>query len=127
MTSKLYQYIKSAFIAIVLVLLSGANYTTMGQDAVSQNDTVFKDQQAIVVVKVCSRGCYQYLIQTKGIAGNVYLYPDSIPENCKIDNLAIIFSGSLTGDSIDIIKPGIDDRPVKDFTVPKIRLDKINF
>ena len=91
----------------------------------NKDATVFKNERGIVHIYVCSRGCYQYVLETTIHDKPIRLSPDVMDENCKKDNLAVIFSGTLTTEMVDIKKPAPNDVPILDFKVPKILMQNM--
>lgn len=88
-------------------------------------DTVFKNQKGIIHIYVCSRGCYQYVLETDVNGKMLKLSPDVLNESFKQDNLSVIFSGKLTQEMVDIKKPSPNDVPVLDFKAPKILMEDV--
>ncbi len=81
----------------------------------------FDNQAGQTQVFVCSRGCYQYLVKANGV-----LYaPVNLPPEYQVDQSAFLFSGTLQADSTMINKPGSDDRPVPDFKVRNLKINKV--
>jgi hypothetical protein len=92
----------------------------------SENDTtVFKNQKGIVHIYVCSRGCYQYVLETKIKDKLIRISPDVMDEACKKDNMAVVFNGKLTSEMVDIKKPAPNDVPILDFKAPKILMESM--
>lgn len=83
-------------------------------------------QEGSLVTKVCSRGCYNYVLET----GNKIYYPvnlsDELKESTKAAKaLEVRFKGSLLDSETEITKPGPTDIPVFDFTCQDIKLSFI--
>lgn len=68
-----------------------------------------------------TRGSYQYLIK---IDNDLY-WPENLPEKFKVPDLKIRVKFMNTGSFKDIYKPAPNDVPVKDYTVPIIRILEI--
>ena len=88
-------------------------------------DTILKNQKGIIHIYVCSRGCYQYVLETEQNGKVLKLSPDVLNEAFKKDNLSVIFSGTLTKELVDVKKPSPKDVPVLDFKATKILMDDI--
>ena len=88
-------------------------------------DTILKNQKGIIHIYVCSRGCYQYVLETEQNGKVLKLSPDVLNEAFKKDNLSVIFSGTLTKELVDVKKPSPNDVPVLDFKATKILMDDI--
>jgi hypothetical protein len=96
------------------------------QTALEQRgDIMFKDQKGIMHIYVCTRGCYQYVLETELDGKILKLSPDVLDEAFKKDNLAVIFSGKMTQEMVDIKKPSPNDIPVLDFKAPKVLIENI--
>lgn len=83
-------------------------------------------QEGTLVTKVCSRGCYNYVLET----GNKVYYPINLSEELKeatktAQSLEVKFKGSLLDSKTDITRPGPTDIPVFDFTCQDIKLSFI--
>lgn len=89
------------------------------------NPAKCSDQTGTVKLFICSRGCYQYLLETKLVGKSTLLYPDNLSDEFKVKDLAVRFSGTLRADSMDVLKPASNDLPVLDFKARKITLEKI--
>lgn len=87
--------------------------------------TVLKNQKGIIHIYVCSRGCYQYVLETEQNGKILKLSPDVLNEAFKKDNLSVIFSGTLTKELVDVKKPSPNDVPVLDFKATKILMEDI--
>lgn len=81
----------------------------------------FENAEGKIKVFVCSRGCYQYLLEHNG---NLY-FPNELPDELKVDGKAVIFSGELQSDSTMVKKPAPNDVPVDDFKARNIKVSKI--
>ena len=88
-------------------------------------DTILKNQKGIIHIYVCSRGCYQYVLETEQNGKVLKLSPDVLNEAFKKDNLSVIFSGTLTKELVDVKKSSPNDVPVLDFKATKILIDDI--
>lgn len=89
------------------------------------NPAKCSDQAGTVKLFICSRGCYQYLLETNLVGKSTLLYPDNLSDEFKVKDLAVRFSGTLRADSMDVLKPAPNDLPVLDFKARKITLEKI--
>lgn len=74
---------------------------------------------------LCSRGCYQYVIETQLNGKTVRLSPVTLDDAFKTPDRAVLFDGQLLSEYADINKPGPDDRPVLDFKAQKVKIGKI--
>jgi hypothetical protein len=80
--------------------------------------TTFENAEGKIKVFVCTRGCYQYLLEHNG----VYYFPDQLPDELKVDGKAVIFTGELQSDSTMVKKPAPNDVPVDDFKARNIKI-----
>ena len=80
--------------------------------------TTFENAEGKIKVFVCTRGCYQYLLEHNG---NFY-FPDQLPDELKVDGKAVIFTGELQSDSTMVKKPAPNDVPVDDFKARNIKI-----
>ena len=83
-------------------------------------------QDGTLVTKVCSRGCYNYVLET----GNKVYHPINLSEELKeatkaSKSLVVKFKGSLLDTNTDIMKPGPTDIPLFDFSCQDIKLSYI--
>jgi hypothetical protein len=86
---------------------------------------IFQNQKGTIHLYVCTRGCYQYVLETE-LGSKLYkLSPDVLDDAFKKDKLSIIFSGKTTGELVDINKPAPNDAPIFDFKAPKVVLENI--
>lgn len=81
----------------------------------------FTGEEGTIKVFVCSRGCYQYLLEYNG----QYYYPGELPEKFKEDGLKVVFSGIFKDTETAINKPAPNDVPVFDFNAQDIELSSI--
>lgn len=92
-------------------------------------DTIASDtieEQGIIKLNICSRGCYQYYIEYQSEQEKKYVYPDSLPGHLKKDNVSINFTGLEMNDSTELLKPGINDKPVLLKKIRNMHILKIN-
>lgn len=68
---------------------------------VGKDQVTFKDAEGTIRVFLCSRGCFQYLLET---GGKLY-FPDVVPEDLKTDGQPVIFTGTLLPDTTVVTKP----------------------
>lgn len=94
---------------------------TTCKDAAQASLTTFEDANGKIKVFVCSRGCYQYLLEHEG----TYYFPDQLPEELKEDGKPVIFSGALQSTSTMVKKPAPNDAPVDDFKARNIKIASI--
>jgi len=80
------------------------------------------NQRGVIKIFVCTRGCYQYLIETAIDSRNVYYYDKNLPTAFQKDNLAISFSGILQTDSTMIYVAAPNDGSIPDFKARNILL-----
>ncbi len=80
--------------------------------------TTFENAEGKIKVFVCTRGCYQYLLEHNG----VHYFPDQLPDELKVDGKAVIFTGELQSDSTMVKKPAPNDVPVDDFKARNIKI-----
>jgi len=78
----------------------------------------FENAEGKIKVFVCTRGCYQYLLEHKG----VFYFPDQLPDELKVDGQAVFFSGELQSESTMVKKPAPNDVPVDDFRAKNIKI-----
>lgn len=83
---------------------------------------VLINQRGFIKNFVCSRGCYQFLIQSVIDNDIEYLYDKFLKEDFKEDNLAVYYCGVLLADSTMIFKPAPDDSPIPSFKVRNIHI-----
>ena len=87
----------------------------------TKNEVTFTDAEGKIKVFVCSRGCFQYLLET----GDKLYFPDAVPDSLKTDGQPVIFTGKLLPDKTIVNKPGADDTPVPDFEAQNIHIIKM--
>ena len=104
---------------LLFVLLSVVS--TCGDQIQPSTPATFENAGGKIKVFVCSRGCYQYLLEHNG----TYYFPDQLPEELKEDGKAVIFSGELQNESTMVKKPSPNDAPVDDFLAKNIKLSGI--
>ena len=85
----------------------------------------FNNQSAIIRNYVCSRGCYQFVIETTVKGKKEKLYEANLGEAYKKDGLEIIFSGNYSSGKTEIKKPAPNDVPVRDFDATNITVKEI--
>jgi hypothetical protein len=90
-----------------------------------QEKIMFKNQKGTIHIYVCTRGCYQYVLETELNGKQYKLSPEVLDEAFKKDKLGVIFSGTMTSEMVDINKPSSNDIPTFDFKAPKVLLEKI--
>jgi hypothetical protein len=90
-----------------------------------KDTVIFNNQKGVIHIYVCSRGCYQYVLETESNGKILKLSPNILSEAFKKDDLKVIFSGKLTDEMIDINKPSPNDVPILDFKASRILIDKI--
>jgi hypothetical protein len=102
--------------------------TTVSKNVIQNNpfeSVVFKNQKGTIHIYVCTRGCYQYVLET-ALEGKQYkLSPNVLDDAFKKDNLTVIFSGKTTDELVDIKKPAPNDVPILDFKAPKVLMESI--
>ncbi|PRY86524.1 hypothetical protein [Mongoliibacter ruber] len=89
------------------------------------DDGPFIEGNGEVVIKVATRGSYQFLIRYKD---EVY-YPENLPEEYKFvsqDPIPVFIKFKLTDEEADIFTPAPNDVPVFLKSIPVIRLEEIN-
>lgn len=106
-----------SFFSILLFSISCFNNNVISKPPANQ-----MLQQGKIVVKVCSRGCYQYVIESKD---NTY-FPINLTEEFKtLEEISIKFEGKIMDTTTDITKTSPTDQPVYDFTCQNIELSFI--
>ena len=85
----------------------------------------FHNLPATVKNYVCSRGCYQYVMEATLNGKKVRLYDDSLAETYKNDGQQIFISGNFTGGKTEIKKPAPNDVPVRDFDATNVVIKEI--
>lgn len=102
---------------LLLLLLAGcAQRQTLPEKA-----TQFENQSGQIQVFVCGRGCAQHILQVDGVR---YM-PVGLPEEFKVDQVSVRFSGELQADSTVINTFGPDDRLIPDFKVRNLSIKQI--
>jgi hypothetical protein len=86
---------------------------------------IFTNQKGTIHIYVCTRGCYQYVLETELDGKQYKLSPDVLDDAFKKDKLTVIFSGKTTDEFVDIKKPAPNDVPILDFKAPKVLLESI--
>ncbi len=81
----------------------------------------FRDTNAEIKIQVCTRGCYQYLLN---VDGTLYAI-NSLHQEFKVDGLPVKFTGRLTSKIIAINKPTPTDGQTFDFNANEIEIEKI--
>lgn len=90
-----------------------------------QENVIFKNQKGTIHIYVCTRGCYQYVLETELNGKKYKLSPDVLDDAFKKDKLTVIFSGKTSDEMVDIKKPAPNDVPIFDFKASKIFLESI--
>ena len=85
----------------------------------------FKNQSGVIHIYVCSRGCYQYVLETVVDGKPLKLSPDKLDDAFKSDNLKVIFDGKLSNETVNINKPAPNDVPVLNFKAAKVLIEAI--
>lgn len=105
------------------------HYLRTYQFAIANNrsfkEDIVLDESYEVVVKLCSRGCYQYLLRAVNSNAETLLFPEWLGSEFRKDGTKISLNGVLTGDSTNINKPAPNDVPIFDFKAPNIRLFQV--
>lgn len=86
------------------------------------NERTLIERPGIIKNFVCSRGCYQYLIEINNENGTSYYIDNQMDKNFKKNDLKIRFSGVLDYDSTTIYKPAFNDIPIEDFKVRNLKI-----
>lgn len=103
---------------ILLSILSSCINVT--SQSVSQDKKEIREGN--IVVKVCTRGCYQYVLESEG---EIY-FPTNLAEEYKIlETIPVNFDGEILETTTDITKPAPTDQPMYDFTCQNIELSFI--
>lgn len=80
-------------------------------------------EEGEIIVKVCTRGCYQYLLQTKD---ETLYFPINLEEDYKNrETIPVLYRGTILESTTDINKPAPTDQPIYDFTAVNIELTHI--
>jgi hypothetical protein len=110
------------------VQTNNTNTTTSSTNGTQKNPldaVIFKNQKGTIHIYVCTRGCYQYVLETELDGKKYKLSPDVLDDAFKKDKLGVIFSGTMTNETVDINKPAPNDIPVFDFKASKVLLESI--
>ncbi len=91
------------------------------KDAIEPPQTVLEDEIGEIEVFVCTRGCYQYLLEHQG----TYYFPLHLPEEFHVAEKQVIFSGILQSDSTMVKKPAPNDAQMDDFKARNIAITSI--
>lgn len=83
-----------------------------------QNQTDAAAANGKIKVYVCTRGCYQYLLETNG---EVY-FPDFVPDDLKKDGQLVTYTGEVTDSTTTVLKPAPNDVPIPDFEAKNIHI-----
>jgi Fe-S cluster assembly iron-binding protein IscA len=110
-----------------LTPLTTLNLNCANATAATQKEELpsFKNQKAVIHIYVCSRGCYQYVLETESNGKVLKMAPDKLDDAFKKDNTAVIFTGKLTNETVDIKKTSPTDVPVLNFKAPKVLIESI--
>ena len=95
----------------------------------------FINKPALLVVEVCSRGCYQYVLKLPKPAKNDVLYPTNLSDEMQkqaldfgMNNptgLPVLFSGKLMKQKTQIKKPGAADIPESNYQAQNVQIAAI--
>ncbi|MBO0932091.1 hypothetical protein [Fibrella aquatilis] len=95
----------------------------------------FVNKPALLVVEVCGRGCYQYVLKLPKPAKNDLLYPTNLSDEMQkqaldfgMNNpagLPVVFSGKLMKQKTQIKKPGATDIPEAHYQAQNVQLTAI--
>jgi hypothetical protein len=95
----------------------------------------FVNKPAMLVVEVCGRGCYQYVLKLPKPAKNTVLYPTNLSDEMQkqamdygMNNpagLPVIFSGKLLKLKTQIKKPGAADIPESHYAAQNVQITAI--
>lgn len=110
-------------VTVILFLLVVSQEVSCAE--MQKEDSTYKDQSAIVKVFICSRGCYQYLVQIEMKDELKCFYPDSLPKKFRQDNLEVIITGTISSEKKQVFKPSPTDAPIPDFLTSIIILESI--
>ena len=95
----------------------------------------FVNKPALLVVEVCGRGCYQYVLKLPKTAQNAVLYPTNLADDMQkqaldfgMNNpagLPVVFSGKLMKQKTQIKKPGAADVPESSYQAQNVTITSI--
>ncbi len=95
----------------------------------------FVNKPAMLVVEVCGRGCYQYVLKLPKSAKNAILYPINLSDEMQkqamdygMNNpagLPVIFSGKLMKQKTQIKKPSAADVPESNYQAQNVQITAI--
>lgn len=95
----------------------------------------FANKSAMLVVEVCGRGCYQYVLKLPKQAKNAVLYPTNLSDEMQkqamdygMNNpagLPVTFSGKLMKQKTQIKKPGAADVPESNYQAQNVTITAI--
>lgn len=88
----------------------------MAQKKTTDSDVI---KEGEIIVKTCTRGCYQYVLSTED---NIY-FPINLAEEYKIRQpIKVRYSAKVLETTTDIKKPAPTDQPIYDFTCTNVEL-----
>lgn len=125
---------KQIAILLFIIVMKNCQPST---SALSDPASTVVDQQGFIGVVVCSRGCYQYVLSTPTIDGE--LFPVNLDktlekvafdyfvanQNQGVTGYPVVFSGMLKSDSTVVTVPAPNDIPIPKFKARNIELTAI--
>lgn len=118
---------------MILALLLAAAVSQLAATPKPKPD--FVNKPALLVVEVCGRGCYQYVLKLPQPAKNAILHPTNLSDEMQkqamdygMNNpagLPVIFSGKLMKQKTQIKKPGAADVPESNYAAQNVQISAI--
>ncbi|MBO0938850.1 hypothetical protein J2I47_20020 [Fibrella sp. HMF5335] len=118
---------------MILTLLLAATIGPLAATPKPKPD--FVNKPALLVVEVCGRGCYQYVLKLPKPAPNAVLYPTNLSDdmqqqalNFGMNNpagLPVLFSGKLMKQKTQVKKPGAADVPEAHYQAQNVQITAI--
>ena len=115
------------------ILLASLFAVTLAAGAAGQTPKPdFVNKLALLVVEVCGRGCYQYVLKLPKPTKNAVLYPANLSDEMQkqaldfgMNNpagLPVMFSGKLMKQKTQIKKPGAADIPESNYQAQNVQI-----
>lgn len=118
---------------MILALLLAATVSQLAATPKPKLD--FVNKPAMLVVEVCGRGCYQYVLKLPTQVKNAVLYPTNLSDEMQkqaldygMNNptgLPVMFSGKLMKQKTQIKKPGAADVPESNYQAQNVQITAI--
>ena len=115
---------------MILALLLAATVSQLAATPKRKPD--FVNKHAMLVVEVCGRGCYQYVLKLPKPTKTAILYPTNLSDEMQkqaldygMNNpagLPVIFSGKLMKQKTQIKNPGAADVPESNYQAQNVQI-----